>query len=90
MSDLRDELLGGAECRFDPELHDGPDPRTTIEHPDARAAREDVARDVCGGCPVRDTCLAYALRTRPKHGVWAGHTADEIARIAHTYLEEVA
>jgi WhiB family transcriptional regulator, redox-sensing transcriptional regulator len=71
-------LLDGAECRFDPELHDGPDPLTTIEHPEARAAREDVAREVCGSCPVRDACLEYAMRVAPKRGIWAGRTAEEI------------
>lgn len=90
LSDLWDERLSGAECLFDPELHDGP--QTTIEHPDARAAREDVAREVCASCPVRDACLAYALRVRPRRGVWAGRTADEIGRLSDTRLamEEVA
>ncbi|MGI5225721.1 WhiB family transcriptional regulator [Actinoallomurus sp. CA-142502] len=90
--ELRDELLDGAECRFDPELHDGPDPLATIERPDARAAREDVAREICQGCPVRDMCLAYAARVRPDHGMWAGHIAEEITRLADSrpYLEEVA
>ena len=93
LSDLRDELVGdGAECRFDPELHDGPDPLTTIEHPEARAAREDVAREICEGCPLRDACLEYATRVRPTYGVWAGRTAEEIARLADSSstLDEVA
>lgn len=81
LADLCDELLDGAECRFDPELHDGPDPVTTIEHPDARAAREDVAREICASCSVRDLCLEYAVRTLPERGVWAGFTADQILAI---------
>ena len=32
-------------------------------------------------CPVRVACLAYALRTRPAAGVWAGFTPDEIAAL---------
>jgi hypothetical protein len=79
LSDLRDECLDGAECLFDPELHNGPDPVITVEQPDARAAREDVAMDVCASCPVRAMCLEYAVRTRPNRGVWAGYTAIEIA-----------
>lgn len=82
LADLRDACLTGAECLHDPELHDGPDPRTTIEHPDARAAREDVAKAVCEDCPVRPACLEYALRVRPKHGVWAGLTAEELDQFA--------
>ena len=89
LPDLRDECLDGAECLFDPALHDGPDPLTEIEHPEARAAREDVAKEICGTCPVRDECLTYALRTQPARGVWAGFTADEIALYVEQY-EEVA
>jgi hypothetical protein len=92
LSDLWNVRLDGAECLFDPELHDGPDPLMAIEHSEARAAREDVARDICGMCLVRDACLSYALSVRPERGVWAGRTADEVARLADTtrYLGEVA
>jgi hypothetical protein len=79
--DLRDECLAGAECLFDTELHDGPDPEDRFEHPDARAAREDVAKDICATCPVQVACLEYAIRTKPAGGVWAGLTADEIAQL---------
>lgn len=78
LADLRSARLAGAECLFDPELHDGPDPLTTIEHPDARAAREDVAREVCASCPARESCREYAARVGPKAGIWAGLTALEI------------
>lgn len=80
--DLRDECLDGAECLFDPELHDGPDPADRIEHIDARIAREDVAKEVCATCPVQVACLEYAIRTRPTGGIWAGVTAEEIAELA--------
>jgi WhiB family redox-sensing transcriptional regulator len=76
------EGLGGAECRFDPPLHTGPDPRTTIEDPEARAAREDVAREICQGCPVWATCLRRAVRIKPERGVWAGLTAEAVALLA--------
>ena len=48
------------------------------EPPQDRAARVEVARQVCAACPVRRPCLAYALRTRPAAGVWAGFTPEEI------------
>jgi hypothetical protein len=78
---LRDVVLAGDPgCLCDPELFTGP---TNIEPedepPEDRAARIAVAREVCGSCPVRLACLAYALRTRPAAGVWAGWTADELA-----------
>jgi WhiB family redox-sensing transcriptional regulator len=77
---LRDAVLAGEPgCVCDPELFTGP---TDIEPEDEpvmeRAARIDAAREVCAACPVRRPCLAYALRTRPAAGVWAGFTAEEI------------
>lgn len=36
---------------------------------------------VCAGCPVREACLDFALRTRQNDGVWGGHTESERKRI---------
>jgi WhiB family redox-sensing transcriptional regulator len=41
----------------------------------AGQARE--AKEVCAPCPVRAACLAYALATRQRHGVWGGATGEE-------------
>ncbi|WP_219509296.1 WhiB family transcriptional regulator [Nonomuraea ceibae] len=70
-------LAEEAACRFDPDLHAGPD-AFTEEPADARAAREQVAREVCAECPVWASCLFYALDARPEAGVWAGLTPDEL------------
>jgi len=80
--DLLDELNTYGECRFDPELHTGPD-SFTIEPAEHRSAREDAAREVCEDCPVWDLCLDYALRLPklPAGGIWAGYTAREIATL---------
>jgi len=37
----------------------------------------EPAKAVCAGCPVRRTCLAYALTEEIGWGVWGGLTADE-------------
>ena len=37
-----------------------------------KEAREAKAKRVCAGCPVREECLAYALRLREGHGIWGG------------------
>ena len=72
-------LTGDRGCICDPELFTGP---AGVEPEDEsaqdRAARIDVAREVCWSCPVRLACLAYALQTRPDAGVWAGWTHEEI------------
>ena len=88
--DLRDALIDDAECRYDPELHTGPD-AFTDESEEDRAAREDVAMQVCASCPPRLECFEYALRIEPEHGIWAGFTATEIAMLADARaLGEVA
>jgi hypothetical protein len=74
-------LVEQAACRFDPDLHAGPDVFTE-ESADAQAAREQVAREVCAECPVWASCLFYALDARPESGVWAGLTSDELAALA--------
>jgi WhiB family redox-sensing transcriptional regulator len=75
------ELAEGAQCGYDPELHTGPDAFT--EEPDAeRAAREQVAMEVCATCTVRRECLTRALAIRPNAGVWAGFTATEVTALA--------
>ena len=39
-----------------------------------------AAKAVCGGCPVRDECLGYAIRWRIDHGIWGGLSARERQR----------
>jgi len=45
----------------------------------SRARRQSV-RPICGGCPVRQPCLDWAIRTQPTTGIWAGYTARQIRR----------
>ena len=62
-----------ARCR-------GADP--DVFHPaegDERA--EELARAICVLCPVRESCLEYALTARERDGVWGGMTARERRRI---------
>lgn len=35
------------------------------------------AKAVCGGCPVRQRCLDYALDTRQAYGIWGGLGEEE-------------
>ena len=81
---LRDVVLAADPgCACDPELFTGPaDIEAEDESPEDRSARVTVAQEVCASCPVRLACLAYALRSRPAAGVWAGFTAEEITALA--------
>ncbi|GAA4593718.1 hypothetical protein GCM10023194_58700 [Planotetraspora phitsanulokensis] len=83
------QLAEGALCGADPELHTGPD-AFTDEPADDRAAREQVAKEVCAECPVWALCLARSLRIRPESGVWAGFTAAEIGELADRFPQNTA
>lgn len=42
-----------------------------------------IARRIClEDCLVRETCLAYALERRERHGIWGGLTERERRRLA--------
>jgi WhiB family redox-sensing transcriptional regulator len=36
-----------------------------------------LAKSICGGCPVRAACLAWALNSEEEHGVWGGKSGPE-------------
>lgn len=36
-----------------------------------------VAKSICQRCPVRADCLAHALRTDERYGIWGGLTEHE-------------
>jgi len=40
-----------------------------------------AAQEICEGCPVKATCLEYALANRIEHGVWGGTSERERRRI---------
>ena len=41
----------------------------------------EVAKRICQGCPVTETCLEYALTNRIDHGVWGGTSERQRRRI---------
>jgi WhiB family redox-sensing transcriptional regulator len=68
----RTDWLGNAACRdADPELF--------FPVSDVKAARTQVAaaRKVCRRCPVRGTCLSWALDNEQEAGIWGGLTEEE-------------
>ncbi|HYB88349.1 MAG TPA: WhiB family transcriptional regulator [Streptosporangiaceae bacterium] len=40
-----------------------------------------VAKAVCARCEVRHECLAFALSTGQRHGVWGGTSPNERQRL---------
>lgn len=55
------------------ELFLGPDEERTRD----RIRRQSLALRVCGGCPVREACLAHALGVPERYGVWGGTTPEQ-------------
>lgn len=41
----------------------------------------EVAKRICGQCPVTSQCLEFALETNQEAGVWGGLTEDERRRV---------
>jgi WhiB family redox-sensing transcriptional regulator len=41
----------------------------------------DEGLKICGGCPVREECLTWALDTRIAYGIWGGMTERERRRL---------
>lgn len=41
----------------------------------------EEAKEICGLCVVRQTCLEHALTSREKEGVWGGATERERRRM---------
>lgn len=59
-------------CRFE-------DPELFFPVGDSQKARQDTedAKQVCAGCPVRETCLEWAVSTGQWVGVWGGLSEAE-------------
>lgn len=63
------------------------DPELWFPEPweDARAAKL-----ICGWCPVRSECLAWALKTREPYGICGGLSPEERGEIIRRRTREVA
>ncbi len=47
----------------------------------------EVAKKICGTCPVNEVCLEYALAQRIDHGVWGGTSERQRRRILKSRRE---
>ena len=56
-------------------------PPMRTERKAVRLAREQRAKAVCAGCPVRQECLDTALTQNERYGIWGGLTDVERRRL---------
>lgn len=70
---LDDAWMGRARCRdlIEPDLIFFPPTRKGVQ------ADTSEAKRICSSCPVRRTCLAYAIAHKETKGVWGGMTESE-------------
>ncbi len=61
-------------------------PPSHLERKEERDRRERAARQVCGGCDVRQRCLEYALHVAERHGIWGGLNETQRSRLRRTRL----
>lgn len=47
------------------------------------------AKAICGTCPVRLACLAFALERNERFGVWGGLSERERGRLSPTAREQI-
>lgn len=76
---ILDELRSKGACaspEVDPNLFYPAD----RERSDMRDARVNKAKEVCGRCAVRKTCLFYAIAYGEENGIWGGETELERKR----------
>ncbi len=48
-----------------------------------RPAQVELAKDLCGDCPVREMCLTGALNRQEPWGVWGGELLVDGQIVAH-------
>jgi WhiB family redox-sensing transcriptional regulator len=56
-------------------------PPMHFERKPEREAREAQAKAICAECPVRLSCLQWALAVAEPYGVWGGHSEAERQQI---------
>ena len=76
MYPTRSEWSQQAECKKNPKpfLHERP--------------IKSEYEPICSACPVRDLCLAHAIRNS-EMGIWGGLNEKERSRVKLSYIKEV-
>lgn len=59
-------------------------PPPHFERKEEKEAREQAAKGICHGCPVRLPCLDYAIAIREPHGIWGGMNEVERKQLLAT------
>jgi len=44
---------------------------------DVRRLAEATAKRLCNSCPIKNDCLAYAIESNQRFGIWAGTLPTE-------------
>ncbi|BBZ75239.1 transcriptional regulator WhiB [Mycolicibacterium anyangense] len=55
----------------------------------ARIRREQIAKNLCHGCPVLAKCRSHALNACEPYGIWGGLSASERAQLSRPARRDV-
>lgn len=64
-----------------PDFYPEPSGKRPATRAKRKAAAEARAVALCGRCPARQECLAWALATRQPYGIWGGLNANQRTRL---------
>jgi WhiB family redox-sensing transcriptional regulator len=83
MAEHQDWREHGACLSADPDLF------FPISSRGVSTAQITQAKSICAACPVRESCLTFALDSQ-QHGIWGGSTADERKRMRRRSRRQTA
>jgi hypothetical protein len=61
-----------AACSGSTEIFYGNEVDLRDEPPEERKAREQVCKEICAGCAIRQPCLWWSIENLEEYGVWGG------------------
>lgn len=89
--DFANQYDGSEAWRRDAECRDAPS--DSLWFPDESMMRPAIAeaKILCGGCPVRNACLEYALAMDSRNdqfGIWAATTPEQRRRMRRSIVRK--
>jgi len=65
--------VGNVACERIPDIFFPED----IPQPELRETATKAAKALCKACPIQQECMAYALKSNQRYGIWGGTEAHE-------------
>lgn len=73
-ADFMDILAQASRNNWRPQCYGNPGPY--MDYDEDNIPSNEEAEALCAGCPLKEMCEEYALKTGETHGVWGGKVFD--------------